>query len=285
MNIIITEFLSNLFPIYIKYIFEAITMLAEQYTVVVIACMIYWCINKDLGRRLSLILSGGIGFNGFFKNVFRVPRPFDISDKVSVLRKSTATGYSFPSGHTQNASVLAGILKNKFTRKSIRAVIITYAFLVAFSRLVLGVHYLTDVIAALIIGFGWAYFGNKLYEAVKENTFKYLWFLVPAFLSIIPLFIKGTIPPQSNDVFTGVGISLGAVLGTMLEVKYISFTIEGSIKRRIIRFVLGILLLLLLLSGLKAVLPDTSAMRVLRYFCVGIFASCGMPFLIKKFSI
>ena len=118
MYIEITEFLSNISNPLLAAIFEWITILAEKYFIVAIACLIYWCIDKKKGERLVFLICGGLGINSIFKNIFRVSRPFDVSDKVKVIRGHTATGYSFPSGHTQNAAVVSGGLM-KYTSKNI----------------------------------------------------------------------------------------------------------------------------------------------------------------------
>ena len=100
---------------------------------------------------------GGMLLNRSLKYVFHRPRPrFD--DPILSL-----TSYSFPSGHTMAATVLYGVLAayllSKTSRRSSRALIIFVAGLliglVAFSRIYLGAHYLSDVLGAMAEGLAW----------------------------------------------------------------------------------------------------------------------------------
>ena len=100
---------------------------------------------------------GGMLLNKLLKYAFLRPRPrFD--DPILTL-----TSYSFPSGHTMAATVLYGVLAAYFLSRTRdwprRALIISVAAfliaLVAFSRIYLGAHYLSDVLAAMAEGLAW----------------------------------------------------------------------------------------------------------------------------------
>ena len=104
-----------------------------------------------------LTIAGGALLNRFLKLAFQRARP-EFDDPIT-----TFAGYSFPSGHTVSATVVFGTLAlYLFTRRKnfrARVVVIGLAILVilmvAFSRIYLGAHYLTDVLAAIAEGVAW----------------------------------------------------------------------------------------------------------------------------------
>jgi undecaprenyl-diphosphatase len=107
----------------------------------------------------AMVLSvfGGMGVNKLLKFVVHRARPH-FNDPILSL-----TSYSFPSGHTMMATVLYGVLAafliSKTPRWSWRVLIVALAgcliLLVGFSRIYLGAHYLSDVLAALAEGLAW----------------------------------------------------------------------------------------------------------------------------------
>lgn len=128
-------------------------------TCIAVAVGIYLLWRRQPYWLVALVLSvfGGMGLNKFLKFVFHRARPhFD--DPILAL-----TSYSFPSGHTMMATVLYGVLAalgvSQTQRQLWRVLIITVAgcliLLVAFSRIYLGAHYLSDVLAAMAEGLAW----------------------------------------------------------------------------------------------------------------------------------
>jgi undecaprenyl-diphosphatase len=100
---------------------------------------------------------GGMLLNKILKYAFQRPRPHFDDPLVSL------TSYSFPSGHTMTATVLYGVLAAYFFtntedwRRRV-AIILVAGFLivlVAFSRVYLGAHYLSDVLGAMAEGMAW----------------------------------------------------------------------------------------------------------------------------------
>ncbi|GIW82039.1 MAG: phosphatase PAP2 family protein [Gemmatales bacterium] len=107
--------------------------------------------------------------NVMLKTYFSRPRP----------PQSGLDSWSFPSGHTTAAGVMFGLLAfllaGKVSKLSLRliavAVLTALAFLVAFSRMYLGVHYFSDVVGSLIFSTGWILLWIPLFEwADRRNT-------------------------------------------------------------------------------------------------------------------
>jgi len=138
-----------------------ITSFGATWTVVLVtvAFLIYLRSRRSLYWMVTVVSAvlGGMLLNRFLKLIFHRPRPY-FEDPILTL-----TSFSFPSGHTIIATVLYGVMAAYFiaqTRSSRRRVLITLAAglmiaLVGFSRIYLGAHYLTDVLAAMAEGLAW----------------------------------------------------------------------------------------------------------------------------------
>ncbi|MBO5976406.1 MAG: hypothetical protein J6P94_04450, partial [Oscillospiraceae bacterium] len=90
--------------------FSAITYLGDEIAFLVLAIVIYWCVNKSHGLYIMLAGLGGTLINQLLKLSFRIPRPWvkDPSFTIVESAREAATGYSFPSGHTQQVTTTMG---------------------------------------------------------------------------------------------------------------------------------------------------------------------------------
>jgi len=104
--------------------------------------------KKMVGILLLAGLAGSYYVTDVLKNIFARPRPFTLVPYSHIL-VSKVEGYSLPSGHAAMAFMAALILSRFFKRP---ALFFTLAALVAFSRVYIGVHFVTDVLAGAIIG-------------------------------------------------------------------------------------------------------------------------------------
>ncbi len=96
------------------------------------------------------------------------PRPFISYDFIEKL--SVGGSPSFPSGHTAEATAFALAVCIIYPRWYIIIPSLTWAILVGYSRMSLGVHYPSDVLAGVIIGVLSAYLCSKSQKCLKELT-------------------------------------------------------------------------------------------------------------------
>jgi len=153
------KYIINLFqgihnPLLDKF-FSFVTTLGNVGIVWVIISVMLLCIKKyrraGFVSLVSLIIGALVG-NVFLKNMFQRPRPFITMEGIKTVI-SYPTAYSFPSGHsTASFTAMFGVVNN-VDFKYIKATVIILAILIAISRVYLGVHYFTDILAGFVLGF------------------------------------------------------------------------------------------------------------------------------------
>ena len=119
--------------------------------------------NDDL-LKSALYIGTSIGVDGIMtygsKKVFHRPRPYSTYSDITAY--GTETSLSFPSGHTSLAFTTATALSLKYPKWYIIAPSFLWAGSVGYSRMNLGMHYPTDVLAGAILGAGSAWVTYKI---------------------------------------------------------------------------------------------------------------------------
>ena len=113
----------------------AITTLGEETAFLVIALILFWCVDKYLGYYTLSVGFVGVIANQFLKLSFRIPRPWVLDPEFTILEqaRAAATGYSFPSGHTQSSVGTFGAIAYTTKNKVLRLLCIAAVILVPFS--------------------------------------------------------------------------------------------------------------------------------------------------------
>jgi len=166
MDRIVIRFMNRLtFPA-MNYILISITTLGESYIFAFIAVILTIALIIYKKPVSSFLMSVGLAFiaQSILKIVTARPRPFE----VGLTSAGIAANYSsFPSGHTIMFFAIIPVIGKKFPRLNL--ILWILGILVAFSRVYLGVHYLSDVIAGAFLGYGIAWIFMKLEERYRWN--------------------------------------------------------------------------------------------------------------------
>ena len=259
--------------------FNLVTMMGEQGFIIVFIAIIFWCINKKAGYKLGFTLLSGTIINSSLKAVFHTKRPIG-SEGIHSQRIKTASGYSFPSGHTQSTASLWTTISIQYKKTKIYILSTILILLVGISRLYLGVHWPIDVFAGATIGIIWATLCCLLfdYSIKKNNKFLLLIVILPEFLGVI-VFNGGS----SNAKI--IALLLGFIVGYFIEDKYINFNEKTELPKQIAKFILGITVTIIIELGLKLVLPSSIIFDFTRYFVIGLWLTAGLLIYLKNFLL
>lgn len=256
-------------------IFILITMLGEEYFYILLLGFMYWCVNKEVTRYLVLCLTFSSVLNGAMKEIVNSQRPFMVAD-VRALRVETATGSSFPSGHTQTvvAFYLALALKLKKAWAWILGSVLV--ILVGLSRIYLGVHWPRDVVGAIVLGSLSVALMIFIYKKELEKNINWPYYLLVIAICGSFLFL------QSETYVKGSVAFLGFIIGTSVEKRYIRFNTVNKPIIQILKFVGGMCITGGLFLGMKFILPDTVVFIGIRYFVTVFSVAAITPWVFIK---
>jgi len=147
----IIEFFQQIRTENLNAFFKFLNFFDTGFFYLILISIIWIGYNWKLGIKVFFILMLSSLLNDQLKNIFMIPRPFHLNAALELIYIES---YSFPSGAAQAAVLLPLIFINHFKKKKLPIIFgIIYFFLISFSRLYLGVHFLTDIIAGWILGF------------------------------------------------------------------------------------------------------------------------------------
>ena len=214
---------------------------------VAIMALIYWCISKRAGSFMLLNFSGAYLMNQTLKNIFRVSRPFIRDTRIHPY--TTASGYSFPSGHTMlGTAVYTSAAIWQKNRKWVVCFCIFMTLFTAFGRNWVGVHTPQDVIVGILSSLVVVFCQYRMLNWLEKNPEKDLFVLIFCILwaAVLLMFV-----PKSEKPC---GIFLGAYIGWFIERRWIRFEVKGTVVQRILKYILGMVFVLVMYKVLVPVL-------------------------------
>lgn len=279
-----------------------VTNLGGEAVFIVAAIVVFWCLNKSCGYYMMTVGFAGTIINQFLKLWFRIPRPWVKDPNFTIVEsaRAEATGYSFPSGHTQNAFAVFGAPARFFKNTVLRIVFIFLIALTAFSRMYVGVHTPLDVGVSLIVGTILVFVIYPFFRDMDKSPKKvYIIFgifivLAAAFVAFVELYdFPADIDAENyasglKNAYMILFCAIGLMLTFFIDTKYVHFHTQAVWWAQIIKVVVGLAILLALKSVLKAPLlalfGGHSVVHGVRYFIVILFAGIVWPMTFKFFA-
>lgn len=293
-----------------------LTFLGSEDFFFLVLPLIYWSVDASLGLKVGFILALSNNLHLILKLSFADPRPYWVSARVKAF---TAEGtFGTPSGHAQNAMALWGIMASGVRKRWAWIAAFTLAFLIGFSRIYLGVHFVHNVLAGWLIGslLLWAVMRlwNPVAAWLKEKTLGQQ-FVIPFVVSLIFLAIglwsaarldgysfpeewrenalrAGPLPePVSiEDLLTSAGSLFGLAAGAAWIASRGGYQTTGPVEKRALRYVIGLIGILIFWFGLGQVFPRDESLisyvlRYFRYTLVGFWVTAGAPWLFFRFKL
>lgn len=283
-------------------IMSAVTQLGGEVIFIVAAVVVFWCVSKWEGYYLMTIAFCGTVLNQFLKLICRVPRPWVRDPNFTIVEsaRAEATGYSFPSGHTQNAVGLFGGMARWGGRRWVRLGLTALALIIAFSRMYLGVHTPADVGVSLVLAAALVLGLYPLMRRAQEKP-RYMGYVLAAMLVVSGAFVVLVetcgfpADMDAENLASGIGNAwkmLGAVAGMtlawLLDRRYIHFETQAVWWVQVIKVAVGMALLLAIKSGLKApllaLLGHEGLAGGVRYFLLVLVAGAVWPLVFRPMS-
>lgn len=279
-----------------------ITELGSETVLLVLALLLYWCIDKRQGvYSLSVGLLGNV-FAQTMKLSFRIPRPWVLDENFTIVEaaRAGAGDYSFPSGHSISAGSVGASLFALQKKKWIRVACVLLMILVPLSRMYLGVHTPLDTSVGVLSAVAFAAILYPFFRT-EEAFEKY----APAVLLVgtvasAAYMLWVSLFPFPADVDAGcltegikngwslLGAFAGMLVSLTLDRKVLHFQTEAPFPAQVLKLVGGVVVVLAVRVGLKAVfglvMTGVGPLDGLRYFLMVVVAAAVWPMTFPFFT-
>lgn len=279
--------------------------------------VIYWCVDARLGIRVALILLIGTAFNEILKVALQGPRPYWVSADVKAL--SAEATFGIPSGHSQTAAGLWGMLAVMLRKPWVTLCALVLIVLIGVSRIYLGVHFPQDVLVGWLLGALTLWAFVVLWEPAARwlrrrstSQLVLICLVAPALILLPAVPLVNALgsyelpadwmanaqragepypaPVGLDSTLTAAGALCGFSLGLVVIQRAGGFSPAGPAWKRAICFLVGLVGIAVLYVGLKAILPEGESllggiMRFVRYASLGFWAGAGAPWVFRRLGL
>lgn len=282
-------------------LFSLVTELGGETLYMALAIAVYWCVSKGLG--FYILTTGFVGTiaNQFMKLCFRIPRPWVLDPDFTIVEsaRAGATGYSFPSGHTQNAFSSFGCL-GMWTKRGWRVLCFAIVVLIGLSRMYLGVHTPLDVGVAFAMGLVLILVLYPLFRDIEQHPKRMYGIIGGMIVLTIAYLCYVELWPFPEDIdaenlasgiengYKLLGAASAMLLSYWLDQRYIRFETKAPLAGQVLKLVIGLAIVVGIRTVLKApfyaLFGENGVADAARYFLVVLFAAGVWPMTFRAFS-
>ncbi|MDW7683841.1 MAG: phosphatase PAP2 family protein [Bacillota bacterium] len=263
----------------VETIFRFFTFLGDDQFYMVFFGVLIWCVSKPLGFWAAFVLLTSGTYSGLLKDLTDLERPA----LTGIVHPGNQ---AFPSGHTLTAVTVWGYMAVRLRNKAFWLWAAVVIVMIGLSRLILGYHFLGDVLAGVAFAIPFLLLFLWLSTSFVEQGWAEK-FSLPMLLALslaIPILLTFLLP--GNDPPKLMGYLAGACFGYILEKEKVRSVVEAPFFKQIIKSVLGLAVLFGIIMGLGPLLPSSvAAFGFIRYGLGGIWVTLLAPALFVKLNL
>ena len=273
--------------------FQGITYLGQEFLVIAVICWFYWCSDKKLAYTLGFsYFFSGLLIQGL-KITFRIPRPWILDPRFQAVPSALpdATGYSFPSGHTQSITALLGTFAFCCRKKYIPTLCFAGIILVGFSRMYLGCHTPKDVLVSFLLSLGAVliccqllYYKQK--DQGKEACLSAVMLILCLLLTAYALYLNWSRIIETEyamDCLKASGAGVGFAVGYYIERTRIRFPHPDRLSAKILCLLVGLITTVVLKGVIKLLLGNGLFPAFFSYLIVVCWILFLYPMVFTRF--
>ncbi len=216
---------------------KAFTLIGGEMGIPLVLVIILFCWKKETGERIVMTLAAVNTWLPMLKSAVLRPRPYmeypgrikaDVTTEAVPTKQEIASqGYSFPSMHSASAAAVYVSAAKEAKKRWIWSAAVALTILVGISRVMLGMHYPTDVLAGWTAGIAGAGIMYLLEKTVRKDLVRYLILLATA--------LPGLIFVRTEDYYTSLGMMAGFFAAIAYDRKYVRYQDTRSVPAMILR--------------------------------------------------